>query len=81
MAELQLPRIGYDDDESIYFDRTKPIVVDGESFFEECDPERVCAEMQEVIARLRLAVRVACALLPNKSEAFRGLRKALEPKP
>lgn len=55
--EVNLPRIGYDGDESIYFDRTKPITVEGAQFFEECDPEAVCAEIEE--ERDRLANLVA----------------------
>lgn len=56
-----LPRLGYDGDESIYFDRTKPVVEDDQPFFEECDPEEICFEIErdaiqlaDEVERLRL---------------------------
>ena len=45
-------RLGFDGDEGIYFDRTKPVVVDGEIQFEECSPAEVCDALQAVLEEI-----------------------------
>ena len=51
MAE-RLPRLGYDEDNCFYFDRMKPITVDGEDLFEECNEIELCAEIEAENDRL-----------------------------
>jgi hypothetical protein len=45
-------RLGYDGDEQIYFDRRKPVDVDGVTRFEECDPVEVCGELQAALEKI-----------------------------
>lgn len=63
-------RLGYDGDQSIYFDRTKfcvdPDMVDdeGNRLHEECEPVEVCEELESEITNLRTrVVELEAALL------------------
>ncbi len=53
-----MSRLGLDGDESIYFDREKPVVGEVDGFkgqlFEECDPVDLCEELEAKIAALEV---------------------------
>ena len=42
-------RLGYDGAEGFYFDRARPVVVEGVTRFEECCPTEVCDELQAAL--------------------------------
>lgn len=57
-------RLGYDGNEGIYFDCTKPIQGmdprgDDDSVFEEVDPIEVCAELETEISKLKQQVQAS----------------------
>ncbi len=59
------PRLGYDHDEGIWFDRTKPSGEVDETkgaLYEECDPIEVCAEL-EILLRSKTPAAITEAEL------------------
>ena len=59
-------RLGYDGDEGIYFDRTKPAGQECEErgqLYEECDPVEVCGDLEADNGRLREAMKDAAHIL------------------
>lgn len=82
------PRLGFDDSEGIYFDRTKPVkgeVDERGQLYEECDPVEVAENLEADLTRLRDAnatlntLLYSCSLaLERHGDIFeRGLAKAI----
>ena len=65
IGDCQLSRLGYDGDDGVFFDRSRPMEVDGETRYAECDPEEIVVELEAEVREMDLNLVTAKGLITD----------------